>query len=120
MTDAELLGETVAAAAAESTLAEAVLPATGTIDVTNLLPSGFVRIDGTNQESPEGIVVSSGEPHEIAIGQASYQTIIDTLTLTPGQILTTPAKRHLRVTRPSPGRVRFINAATTGFVERFD
>jgi serine/threonine protein kinase len=84
-----LLGETpAAAAAAESTAEEAVPPAPGTINVTNLLPSGFVSIDGTQQESPEGIVVSSGDPHEIRIVQASYQTITDSLTLDPGQVLT--------------------------------
>lgn len=33
-----------------------------------------------------------------------------------GEILSTPAKRHLRVTRPAAGRVRFINAATPEFI----
>ena len=86
--DVSLLGEEAVAAAAESTAAEIVPPAPGTINVTNLLPSGFVSIDGTQQESPEGITVTAGETHEIRIVQASYQTIVDTLTLNPGQVLT--------------------------------
>lgn len=37
-----------------------------------------------------------------------------------GQSLKTAAGRFLRVTRPSPVRVRFMNAATTGLLEKFD
>lgn len=36
------------------------------------------------------------------------------------QTLTTADKRLLRVTRPSPVRVRFMNTATTGLLETFD
>jgi len=99
--DESLVGET-AAVAAESTTSEPVPPAPGTISVTNLLPSGFVRIDGTQQDSPEGIEVSSGEPHEITIGQPSYQTIVDTLTLNPGQALTYRYTGQRIVAQPRP------------------
>ena len=85
---APLPGATEAAGPAESTVAAVAPITTGTINVTNLQPSGFVRIDGVQQESPNDIVVSSGEPHEIVIGQASYQTIRDTVTVGPGQVVT--------------------------------
>jgi len=38
----------------------------------------------------------------------------------PGDVLTTSRGRHLRVSRPSPGRLRFINAATEKFITSFD
>jgi hypothetical protein len=38
----------------------------------------------------------------------------------PGKIIVTPGKRHLRVSRPSPVRVRFLNTATTELAEKFD
>ncbi|MDP3851607.1 MAG: hypothetical protein Q8Q59_13960, partial [Luteolibacter sp.] len=39
---------------------------------------------------------------------------------TSGKILTTPEKRLLRVSRPSPKRVRFLNTSTTGLAETID
>ncbi|MFC1640252.1 protein kinase, partial [Gemmatimonadota bacterium] len=118
--DVSLLGENAAEVAAESTAAQAVPPAPGTINVTNLLPSGFVRIDGTEQASPEGISVSSGEPHQIIIGQASYQTITDTLTLNPGQVLTyryTGQRNVVAQPRPQQPTPRRPAAPQTGILQ---
>lgn len=39
---------------------------------------------------------------------------------TAGTVATTPEKRHLRVSRPAPDRVRFLNTHTTGLIETFD
>lgn len=37
-----------------------------------------------------------------------------------GAILLSPLQRHLRITRPSPTRIRFIHAATEVFVKQFE
>ncbi len=38
----------------------------------------------------------------------------------PGKVVTTPARRHLRITRPSANCVRFLNAATAALAEKSD
>jgi hypothetical protein len=39
---------------------------------------------------------------------------------TPGQPVATPEKRHLKVSRPSPTRIRFVNSATIDLAGKFD
>ena len=37
-----------------------------------------------------------------------------------GETAVTPGKRHLRIARPSPNRVRFLNTATPAMAVKFD
>jgi hypothetical protein len=39
---------------------------------------------------------------------------------TPGKVIVTPEKRHLRISRPSPTRIRFLNAATPELAGKFE
>ncbi len=116
---------------------------TGTISVTNMMPSGLVLVDGTVQ-SGQVFEVSPGE-HRIEMRQPGYDSASETVTIRAGQTIeisfggepiqtqqTTPRPTQQRPTtpqygvisillRPSPGGNVFIDgrltaATTTRFV----
>jgi hypothetical protein len=120
--DAELLGETAAGSAAESTATEPEPPEPASVTISGMLPSGLVIVDGVAQSSQE-FDLSPGEPHVIVMRQAGYETITDTVTFEPGQQVRYPyvgrsvARPTQTVTQPRQTTPRRPAAPQTGIVQ---
>jgi serine/threonine protein kinase len=63
-------------------------PTTGTITVTNMMPSGLVLVDG-EVKSGQTFEVSPGE-HRIEMRQPGYNSISETVTIRAGQTIQLP------------------------------
>ncbi len=107
-------------ALSESTSAAPAAPEPSIVTVSNLGASGFVRLDGVEQERPDSFEVSSGEPHEIVAGRPDHQTITDTLTVAPGQLVAyryTGQRIATQQPRPQPTRPSRPTPPPTGVVQ---
>jgi serine/threonine protein kinase len=80
----------------------AAAPRTGTISVTNMMPSGLVLVDGTVQNG-QTFEVEPGQ-HTIDMRQPGYTSLTETVTIRAGQTISIPFASRPIQTQQAPQR----------------